>query len=114
MCLGAFSFLVVVFTETFMDAVPLLDVPRIFNAGIFKEVPGDANNCTNVIIMLAVSSTIAVLCYTFVWTCSYVLTTRCRRCSLGVILAPFNCILWNFALWMALWTVAYAPVLKPT
>ncbi|CAK0856806.1 unnamed protein product [Prorocentrum cordatum] len=114
MCLGAFSVLVVVFTETFMDAVPLLDVPRVFNAGIFKGVPGDANNCTNVIIMLAVSSTIAVLCYTFVWTCSYVLTTRCRRCSLGVILAPFNCILWNFALWMALWTVAYAPVLKPT
>ncbi|CAK0902401.1 unnamed protein product [Prorocentrum cordatum] len=114
MCLGAFSFLVVVFTETFMDAVPLLDVPRIFNAGIFKEVPGDANNCTNVIIMLAVSSTIAVLCYTFVWTCAYLLTTSCCRCSLGVILAPLNCIMWNVALWMALWTVAYAPVLKPT
>ncbi|CAK0846292.1 unnamed protein product [Prorocentrum cordatum] len=114
MCLGAFSFLVVVFTETFMDAVPLLDVPRIFNAGIFKEVPGDANNCTNVIIMLAVSSASAVLCYTFVWTCAYLLTTSCCRCSLGVILAPLNCIMWNVALWMALWTVAYAPVLKPT
>jgi hypothetical protein len=113
-CLGVVAFLVIMGTNSLMDVIPFWDMPKIWSEGKVSKIPGDTNNCSNLVIMLALTIAAAVVCYTLLWTVSTLISSGCKFCSMSVVFAPVNVLMWLLGIWAILLTMVYAPVLNPT